>query len=210
MPNILIADDHAIARRGLTEILLDSIPFAKIETASSSEELLGKVIQKEWDLVISDINMPGRSGIEILHEINKNFPNLPVLMVSVHTEEEYAVRVIKAGGAGFLNKDDAVEEELVKAVNLILSGKKYISPSVAERLADELSKGEDKKPHELLSNREFHIFKLLASGTPTREIADKLSLSVNTVGTYRSRILAKMNFKSNADIIKYAIGNHLI
>ena len=210
MPNILIADDHAIARRGLSEILLDSIPFAKIETASSSEELLGKVIQNEWDLVISDINMPGRSGIEILHEITKSFPNLPVLMVSAHTEEEYAVRVIKAGGAGFLNKDDAVEEELVKAVRLILSGKKYISPSVAERLADELSKGEDKKPHEFLSNREFDIFKLLAGGTPTREIADKLSLSVNTVGTYRSRILAKMNFKSNADIIKYAISRNLI
>ncbi len=210
MPHILIADDHAIARRGLKEILSDSIPFVYIDTAASAEELLGKVMQNNWDLVISDINMPGRSGLEILQEINKNFPNLPVLIVSVHSEEEYAIRVIKAGGAGFLNKDDAVEEELTKAVKIILSGKKYITPSVAERLADELASAEDKKPHELLSNRELHIFKLLAKGTGTSEIANRLSLSVNTVGTYRSRILTKMNFKSNADIIRYAIANDLV
>ncbi len=210
MPHILIADDHAIARRGLREIISDTIPFADIDTAASAEELLSKVMQDNWDLVISDINMPGRSGLEILQEINKNFPTLPVLIVSVHTEQEYAIRVIKAGGAGFLNKDDAVDEELAKAVQTILSGKRYIPPSVAERLADELANGEDKKPHELLSNREFHIFKLLAKGTGTREIADKLSLSINTVGTYRSRILTKMNFKSNAEIITYAIANKLI
>ena len=210
MPRILIADDHAIARRGLSEIISDSIPLADIDTAANAEELLGKIMRDDWDLVISDINMPGRSGLEMLNEISKNFPNLPVLIVSVHSEEEYAIRVIKAGGAGFLNKDDAVEEELAKAVTTILSGKKYITPSVAEKLANELAKGDNKKPHELLSNREFHIFKLLAKGTVTRDIADKLSLSVNTVGTYRSRILAKMNFKSNADIIRYAIANELI
>jgi DNA-binding NarL/FixJ family response regulator len=210
MPRILIADDHAIARRGLKEILADSIPLADIDTAASAEELLGKVMQQNWDVVISDINMPGRSGLDILQEINKNFPELPVLIVSVHTEEEYAIRVIKAGGAGFLNKDDAVEEELAKAVKTILSGKKYITPSVAERLADELANKEDKKPHQLLSDRELHIFRLLAKGIGTRDIADKLSLSVNTVGTYRSRILSKMNFKSNAEIIRYAIANDLI
>ena len=202
MPHILIADDHAIARRGLKEIICDAIPLADVDTAANAEELLGKVMRGDWDLVISDINMPGRSGLEMLSEIRKNFPDLPVLIVSVHSEEEYAIRVIKAGGAGFINKDDAVEEELAKAVNIILSGKKYITSSVAEKLANELAKGENKKPHELLSNREFHIFKLLAKGTGTREIADKLSLSVNTVGTYRSRILAKMNFKSTADIIR--------
>ena len=210
MPHILIADDHAIARRGLKEILAETIPFADIDTVGSAEELLAKLMQQNWDIVISDINMPGRSGLEILQEINKNFPDLPVLIVSVHTEEEYAIRVIKAGGAGFLNKDDAVEEELTKAVKRILSGKKYITPSVAERLADELSNGEEKKPHELLSDREFHIFKLIAKGVGTSDIADKLSLSVNTIGTYRSRILSKMKFKSNAEIIRYALANDLI
>ena len=210
MPHILIADDHAIARRGLKEILAETIPFADIDTVGSAEELLAKLMQQNWDIVISDINMPGRSGLEILQEINKNFPDLPVLIVSVHTEEEYAIRVIKAGGAGFLNKDDAVEEELTKAVKRILSGKKYITPSVAERLADELSNSEEKKPHELLSDREFHIFKLIAKGVGTGDIADKLSLSVNTIGTYRSRILSKMKFKSNAEIIRYALANDLI
>ncbi len=210
MPHILIADDHAIARRGLKEILAETIPFADIDTVGSAEELLAKLMQQDWDIVISDINMPGRSGLEILQEINKNFPDLPVLIVSVHTEEEYAIRVIKAGGAGFLNKDDAVEEELTKAVKRILSGKKYITPSVAERLADELSNSEEKKPHELLSDREFHIFKLIAKGVGTGDIADKLSLSVNTIGTYRSRILSKMKFKSNAEIIRYALANDLI
>ena len=210
MPHILIADDHAIARRGLKEILAETIPFADIDTVGSAEELLAKLMQQDWDVVISDINMPGRSGLEILQEINKNFPELPVLIVSVHTEEEYAIRVIKAGGAGFLNKDDAVEEELTKAVKRILSGKKYITPSVAERLADELSNSEEKKPHELLSDREFHIFKLIAKGVGTGDIADKLSLSVNTIGTYRSRILSKMKFKSNAEIIRYALANDLI
>ncbi len=210
MLHILIADDHAIARRGLKEILLDYYPHAQIETAGSGEELLGKIMMSDFDLLISDINMPGRSGLEMLGEINKNFPSLPVLIISVHSEDEYAVRVIKAGGAGFLNKDDAVDDELIKAVQTILAGRKYITPSVAEKLANELSRGEDKIPHELLSNRELQIFKLLAQGVPTRDIAEKLSLSINTIGTYRSRIFSKMDFKSHADIVKYAINNRLI
>jgi two-component system, NarL family, invasion response regulator UvrY len=210
MARILIADDHAIARRGLKEILLESFPSAEIETVPDAEELMKRVIKDEWDLVISDITMPGRSGLDILHDINKEFPRLPVLILSVHPEEEYAVRVIKAGAAGYLTKDDAVEEELVNAVNTILRGKKYITPSIAEKLARELSHDPEREPHETLSDREFHIFKLIAQGISTSEIAAQLSLSVNTIGTFRSRILAKMNMKTNAEIITYAIHHNLI
>ncbi|MBS1510992.1 MAG: response regulator transcription factor [Bacteroidetes bacterium] len=206
----LIADDHAVARRGLKEILLEAFPFAEIKAVGTAEEVMAAVIEKHWDMVITDISMPGRSGLELLSDLNKEFPGLPVLILSAHAEEEYAIRVIKAGGAGFLNKDDAVEEELVKAVNVILKGRKYITQTLAEKLAMELSNETNKAPHELLSDREFQVFKLLAQGTTTGDIAKKLSLSVNTVGTFRSRILAKMNMKTNAELVAYAITHHLM
>jgi DNA-binding NarL/FixJ family response regulator len=210
MPRILIADDHAIARRGLKEILMEAFPSAAIETVPDATELMKRVAKDKWDLVISDITMPGRSGLDVLSEINKEFPELPVLILSVHPEDEYAVRVLRAGAAGYITKDDAVEEELVKAVNIILRGRKYITPSIAERLATELSHDFEKDPHETLSDREFEVFKLIARGISTVEIAEQLSLSVNTIGTFRSRIFAKMNMKNNAELITYAIRNKLI
>ncbi|MEO8403161.1 MAG: response regulator transcription factor [Chitinophagaceae bacterium] len=207
---ILIADDHAIARRGLKEILLEGFPSAEVETVNNAEELIARIIKESWDVVISDINMPGRSGLDALHQINKEFPKLPVLVLSFHPEEDYAVRVIRAGAAGYLNKDAAIESELINAVNQVVRGRKYITPSIAERLVQELSQDKQKQLHEILSDREFDVFKLLAQGKTTGEIAEKLSLSVNTIGTFRSRILAKMSMRTNADMTAYAIHHHLI
>jgi two-component system, NarL family, invasion response regulator UvrY len=210
MTRILIADDHAVARRGIKEILLDAFPSVEIHAVPNAEELKKKVIKEEWSMVIADIAMPGRSGLEVLNELNKEFPNLPVLMLSMHPEEEYAVRVIKAGGAGYLCKEDAVEEELVKAVSAILQGKKYITPSLAERLANEISGDSGKLPHEILSDREFDVFRLLARGISTGKIAERLSVSVNTVGSFRRRVLKKMNMQNNAQLVAYAIKYNLI
>lgn len=210
MPKILIADDHAVARRGIKEIILDGFPAADIRTVNSAEELVIEVLKQPWDLIISDITMPGRSTLDVLQEIKKGFPDLPVLILSIHPVEDYAVRVIRAGAAGYLNKDDAIEEELLKAVNTILRGRKYITPSVAERLAKEIAEESEKEPHELLSDREFEVFKLLARGKSTSEIAEELHLSSNTIGTFRSRILTKMDIKNNAELVAYAIRNKLI
>ena len=210
MARILIADDHAVARRGIREMLADAFPSAEIETVADGESLLKEVIRQTWDLVITDIAMPGRTGLDILQQIRKAFPDLPVLVLSMYSEDEYALRVIKAGAFGFLNKDEAVEEELVKAADTLLRGRKYITPSIAEKLANELSQDQEKQPHELLSDRELHVFMLLAQGRTTGEIADQLSLSTNTIGTFRSRILAKMNMKNNAELVAYAVRNQLI
>jgi len=209
MPRILVADDHAVARRGIKEILLEKFPLAEIITVANAEELMNMLVKEDWNLVITDITMPGRSGMEVLHDINQQFPALPVLILSVHPEREYAVRVIKSGAAGYLNKDEAIEEELNRAVGMALDGKKYITQTVAEMLARELSNDTEKLLHELLSNRELDVFKLLAQGRSTGEIARQLSLSVNTIGTFRSRILAKMNMKNNAEIVAYAIKHNL-
>lgn len=206
---ILIADDHAIARRGLIEILREGFPHADIRAVGNAEELISCIIKENWDVVITDINMPGRSGLDALQQISKEFPKLPVLVLSIHSEEDYAVRVIRAGAAGYLNKDKAVEEELIKAINQLLTGRKYITPSIAERLVQELTQ-KDRKLHDTLSDREFDVFKLLAQGKTTGEIAVKLSLSVNTIGTFRSRILAKMGMRTNADLTTYAIHHNLI
>ena len=209
MLKILIADDHTVVRKGLRQILLEEFLSAEIEEAVDAEELMKKVMKKEWDIVVSDISMPGRSGLEVLQQIKQHYPRLPVLILSIHPEDQYAVRVLKAGASGYLNKDSA-PDELVKAVRQVLLGKKYITPSIAERLASLLDQDPDKQPHESLSDREFEVLKLLAAGSPVSEIADKLSLSVTTVSTYRARILAKMNLRNNADLTLYAIKNQLL
>lgn len=209
MLKILIADDHTVVRKGLKQILLEEFLSAEIDEAGDAEELLGKVMKKEWDIVISDISMPGRSGLEVLQQIKQHYPKLPVLILSIHPEDQYAVRVLKAGASGYLNKDSATDE-LVKAVRQVLLGKKYITTSIAERLASLLDRDPDKLPHEILSDREFEVLKLLAAGSPVSEIAEKLSLSVTTVSTYRARILTKMSLKSNADLTLYAIKNKLM
>ncbi|HWJ89600.1 MAG TPA: response regulator transcription factor [Flavisolibacter sp.] len=206
---ILIADDHAIVRRGLKEILLDEFPSAIIGDASDAEELVEKIFQDEWDLVISDLTMPGRSGLDALKQIKQAFPKLPVLIMSIYPEDQYAVRAFRAGASGYFNKN-SIHEELLKAIDSVRKGRKYITPSVAEKLADALPADGQLKPHQMLSDREFEVFKLLASGRTVSEIAQQLSLSANTVSTYRSRILEKMNLHSNNELMRYAFEQNLL
>ena len=206
---VIIADDHAVIRKGLRQILIDEFPSATIEEVSDAESAINKTFTGKWDLVISDLSMPGRSGLDVAEHIKQNFPKLPVLILSIHPEEQYAIRALKAGAAGYLSKDTA-PEELIKAVHKVLQGRKYISASIAEKLAEELDHDTEKAPHELLSAREFDVFKLIASGISVSDIGIKLSLSVTTVSTYRARILTKMNVKSNADLTRYALENKLI
>jgi two-component system invasion response regulator UvrY len=209
MRKFLIADDHTVVRRGLHQILQEAFPSALIEEVGDAEDLFKKVMMDQWDVVISDISMPGRSGLEVLQQIRQVHPKLPVLILSVHAEDQYALRVLKAGASGYLNKDSA-SEELVKAVNIVMLGKKYITHSVAEKLATTLDRDSEKLPHEYLSDREFEVLKQLAAGKPVSSIADQLSLSVTTVSTYRARIMAKMNLKTNADLTLYAIEHKLL
>ena len=209
MLRIIIADDHTVVRRGLKQILLDEFPSAVIEEAADADLLLKKVFKEEWDIVISDLSMPGRSGMDALQQIKLHNQKLPVLILSVHSEEHYAIRVLKAGASGYLNKESA-PEELIQAVRRLLMGKKYITPTIAEQLASGLDKDSEKPLHEILSDREFEVLKLLASGKSVSDIADQMVLSVTTVSTYRARIMAKMNLKTNADLTLYAIENKLI
>jgi len=207
---ILIADDHAVIRRGLKQILLDEYPAADIDEAGDAEAAIKKSITGNWDVIISDLSMPGRSGLDLVQHIKQNFPKLPVLILSIHPEEQYAIRALKAGAAGYLNKE-AAPEELVLAVQRVLQGRKYISASIAEKMADELDREKtNKASHELLSDRELDVFKLIAGGTSVTDISEKLSLSITTVSTYRARIMNKMNMKSNADLTRYALENNLI
>ena len=206
---ILIADDHAIVRRGLTEILLEAWPSAEIQQVGDADTLLQQSMDGSWDIIISDLMMPGRSVLETLQQIRQNQPQLPVLILSIFPEEQYATRVFKAGAAGYINKD-AAPTELVKAVQRILQGRKYITPAAAEKLASDLSIDKEKAPHELLSDREFHVMKMLAAGSSITEIAVQLSLSPTTISTYRSRIMEKMKMKANAELARYALENGLI
>lgn len=209
MIRILIADDHTVVRRGLKQILLEEFPSAFIEDVADAEEMVKKVMSSPWDVVVSDLSMPGRSGLDALQQIKHSYPNLPVLILSIHPEEHYALRVLKAGASGYLSKDTA-SDELVKAVKKVLLGKKYISPTVAENLADTLSSDAGKLPHETLSDREFDVMKQLAAGKSVSEIAEMLSLSVTTISTYRARVMTKMNLKTNPDLTKYAMEHKLI
>jgi len=206
---ILIADDHAILRKGLKEILLEEYPSAHIEEVGDADTLFKKSLNSEWDVIITDLSMPGRSGLEALREIKQYLPKIPVLVLSIYPEDQYATRVLKAGASGYINKDTA-PTELVKAVQRVLQGRKYITASTAEKLANDLSVDTDKAPHELLTDREFDVMKLLASGKPVLEIANMLSLSPTTISTYRARILDKMNLKTNSDLTRYALNTGLI
>jgi two-component system invasion response regulator UvrY len=206
---ILIADDHAIVRKGLVQLILEEFPSAGIKEVADAEELIKETHQSEWDLVICDLTMPGRSGLDALKQIKHSFPKLPVLIISMHPQDQYAVRVIKAGASGYLGKE-TVHEELIRAIHTVVQGRKYITTSIAEKLAEVLNTAETKQKHELLSDREFDVFKYLASGKSVSEIAAQLSLSVTTVSTYRSRILDKMGMRTNADITRYALEHKLI
>jgi two-component system invasion response regulator UvrY len=205
---ILIADDHTIIRKGLTQILLEEFPDAKIVEVADGSELVKQARSGKWDIIISDLSMPGRNGLETLKQIKEEFPKQSVLILSMHPEDQYAIRVLRAGAAGYLNKEGA-PEELIKAVRQILEGRRYISAAVAEKLAEDLNQDSTKALHETLSDREFHVLRLISSGKTVSEIADILSLSVATVSTYRARILMKMNMKTNAELTHYAIENKL-
>jgi len=209
MLRILIADDHTVVRKGLRQILLDEFPTAEIDEVADAEELIKKVMAAKWDVVVSDLSMPGRSGLDALQQIKISHPDLPVLILSIHPEEQYALRALKSGASGYLSKDTA-PDELVKAVQKVLLGKKYISQSIAEKLANTFSSDAVMNPHENLSDREFDVMKLLANGKSVSEIAEMLSLSVTTVSTYRARVMVKMDLKSNSDLTKYAIENKLL
>lgn len=209
MIRILIADDHIIVRKGLRQILLEEFPSAIIEEVGDAEDMIKKILSSEWDVVISDLSMPGRSGLEALQQIKQINPTLPVLILSIHPEEQYALRVLKSGAAGYLSKDMA-PEELVNAVHRVMLGKKYITPSIAEKLVAAIDQDPDKAPHEYLSDREFSVLKSLAAGKSVSEIAESLFLSVTTVSTYRARLMAKMNMKNNADLTMYALENKLL
>lgn len=205
---ILIADDHLVVRKGLIHILSIKFPFAEVTEVSTSEELIREVSGAQWDVVISDLDMPGRSGLEAIQQLRQLSPKLPILVLSFHSEHQYAMRALKAGASGYMNKDMAAEE-LVGAINKLMSGKKYISATVAEMLANDLSAPSKALPHEMLTDREFEVLRQLAAGKSIVEIADIFSVSPSTVSTHRARILAKMNLKSNAELTLYVFENKL-
>lgn len=209
MLRVIIADDHAIVRKGLRQLILEEFPTAEIGEVGDVESLMAHVIKENWDLVICDISMPGRSGLEALQQIKDISPSLPVLIMSMHSEDQYAVRVFRAGASGYLSKD-AVHQELITAIRMIQNGRKFITPAIAERLVGALDAEKPMEPHEQLSNREFDVMKMLASGKSITEIAEQLSLSATTVSTYRSRILEKTGMKNNAEITRYALEKRLI
>lgn len=206
---ILIADDHSIVRRGLKDILEQEFADVHIEEVNNGKELMKLARSAEWDIVISDLTMPERNGLEVVKMLKDEKPGLPVLILSMHPEDQYALRVLRAGAAGYLTKESA-GDELVKAVRYILQGRKYITPSIAEKMASQLTQDSSKQLHELLSDREFNVLKMIASGKTVSEIADELNLSVGTISTYRARILEKMQLRTNAELTHYAIQQGLV
>jgi two-component system invasion response regulator UvrY len=208
MIRILIADDHAIIRHGLKQIIEENGEMLVVAEAGTGIDALRKIRETECDVVLLDISMPDMSGIDVLKQIHAEKPQLPILILSIYSEEQYAMRLIKAGAAGYMTKESA-PSEVVKALLRVAGGKKYISPMVAEILANDIGMDEEKLPHQTLSDREYQIFLLLASAKTVSEIADSLSLSVKTVSTYRTRVLEKMHLSNNAELMRYAIDHHL-
>ncbi len=209
MIKILIADDHPVVRKGLKEIIVETPGMEVLAEATRGNEALEKALKQDFDVIILDISMPGRNGIETLKEIKKQKPLLPVLILSIHPEEHYAVRALKAGAAGYLTKESA-PNELVKAIQQVNAGNKYFSASLVEKLVFDLDLTSEKPLYELLSDREFEILCRIASGKTISEIAKELCLSVKTISTYRSRILEKMRMATNAELTHYAIRNKLV
>jgi DNA-binding NarL/FixJ family response regulator len=206
--NILIADDHAVVRRGLRDILAEALPGVNFIEARTGDEVISQLGKTQIGLAVLDINMPGRSGLDVLKDIKLSHPRLPVIILSVQPEEQYAVRCLRAGAAAYISKDSAADE-LGKAAKKILSGGRYISASVADSLLTNLNRSE-KPPHELLSDREFEVMRRLASGSSLTSIGNQLHVSVKTISTYRARIMEKMQMGSNAELTRYALKHKLI
>ncbi len=209
MIRILIVDDHAILRRGLRALLSDEFHGAAIGEASNARQALEQLRKAKWDVALLDIALPQKSGLELLKELKAEWPRLPVLVLSAHPEDQFAIRVLKAGAGGYLTKESA-PEELSKAIRKVLAGGRYVSPSLAEKLASGVSKDLTRAPHETLSDREYEVMCLIASGKTVTEIAGELSLSVKTISTYRVRLLEKLGVKNTAAIVQYAIRNGLV
>jgi DNA-binding NarL/FixJ family response regulator len=207
--SVLIADDHKIVRHGLKKILEDEFSEVTIGEASRDTEIAEQLEKSKWDLVILDISMPGKSGLEVLKDIKATHPKMPVLILSMYPEEQFALRVMKSGASGYIRKDSA-PEELVDAVKEVLEGRKYMSPTVMDILSDTVKKDGKVELSEVLSDREYEIFMLIAQGKTVSEIAEILSLSVKTVSTHRTHILEKTKLKNNADIVMYAVRNKLL
>jgi DNA-binding NarL/FixJ family response regulator len=204
MLKVLVADDFPLIRRGVRDLLVEGFQGAKIGEAANFHEMLDLLRRKPWDVAVMDISMPGMNGLDALKQVKQEFPDLPVLIFSMHPEEQYAIRMFKAGADGYLTKVSA-PEELVKAIKKVHQGGKYVSPSLGESLAFTVKSGSEKPPHELLSDREYQVLCLIGSGKTVSEIADTTNLSVTTISTYRARILEKMHMKTNAELTRYAI-----
>jgi two-component system, NarL family, invasion response regulator UvrY len=209
MIRVLLADDHTIVRTGLKEILADTGDITVAGEATNGAEVLSQVREHEYDVVVLDMSMPGRSGIELIKQVKSEKPRLRILVLSMHSEEQYAVRALKAGASGYLTKESAADE-LVAGIRRIASGGAYVSPETAERLALDLNPMPEAAPHTLLSDREFQVFQLIASGKSGTEIAGQLALSAKTVSTHKTRIMRKMGLANQAELIRYALEHRLL
>ena len=209
MIRVLIVDDFEVVRRGLKEIFADEFPELEVGEAGTSQAALELVMKQEWELVLLDINIPGRNGLEVLEEVKRLRPRTPVLVLSAYPEEEFAIRSFKLGASGYLNKSRA-SDELLAAAKKVLAGGKYVTASLAEKLAAAVGGGAEQAPHESLSNREMQVLRMVASGKTIKEAAAEMALSEKTVGTYRSRIAQKLGLGSNVELARYALRHRLV
>jgi two-component system invasion response regulator UvrY len=206
---VLIADDHELVRRGLKEILADAFDHLRVAEARTGQEILDLARQQVWDVALLDIKMPGRSGLEVLEELKKLHPKMPVVVISAFPEEDYALRAFKLGASGYVSKEGA-SDELLAAVRKVIAGGRYVTPSLAEKLAATLSGEAPVSPHESLSNRELEVLRLVASGKTIKEVAAELSLSEKTIATYRLRLARKMGLATNVELARYALQHKLV
>ena len=209
MIKVLIADDHPVVRQGLKQILAETRDIVVADEAASGQEVLKKIAKNDFDVILLDISMPGRNGLDILRDLKSKRPKAAILILSIYPEDQYAVRVLKLGAAGYLTKE-SVPEELINAIRKVAQGRKYISATLAEKLAVDLELNAEKPLHENLSDREYQVLCMIASGKRLKEIGDELSLSIKTISTYRTRILDKMKLRNNAELIRYALQNNLV
>jgi DNA-binding NarL/FixJ family response regulator len=206
---VIIADDHPVVRHGLKKLLADEFVEVVFQEAESGSEVLAHVRQRDWDLVLLDVTMPGRCVLEVLRELRQLRPRLPVLVVSMHSEDQYGIRLLNAGASGYVTKDKA-PEELISAIMKVMAGGKYVSPLLAERLADHVQAGRGNPLHEMLSDREFAVLRLLANGKTIKEIAQQFHRSVKTISTFQTRILRKLRLRTTVNLVRYALSHRLI
>lgn len=209
MIDVIVCDDHPVVRKGLTWIIQSGMAVRSVREAGDSQALLDLVREQPGDVVVLDVSLPGRGGLDVLRQLRQECPRLPVLMLSVHPADHYAVRALRAGASGYLTKDLATQE-LVKAVQTVAGGHRYVTAEVAERLADDLGRPANREPHETLSDREFEVLALIGSGKTMSQIASELCLSYNTINTYRARVLSKLGLKSDSEIVRYALRHSLV